>query len=239
MTKTLRQPTVRRCPPIIEPSRRAVLAGLAATPIWLLEQHGTRGDVVPLHVPPPIRFDVVRAGDVIGTHEVDFTAVGADEALSVRTRIDVEVRVFGIKAFDFHHTGTEIWSEGRLQRFDSDTLDDDSRFFVHGAATPDGFRIENRKGTSMAPADIMVASYWTPEIVRRTLLLDPQRGRVQQQELVGTDHVRIPVGAHAVEATRYTLAGVTEGWVAYDGSGRWLAAEMKKKGADIFYRLRA
>jgi hypothetical protein len=96
----------------------------------------------------------------------------------------------------------------------------------------------NRKGVEMAPADIMVGSYWTPEIARRTQLIDPQRGRVKEQQLVSKDAVKIPVASTPVDATRYTLAGLTNGWVAYDNRGRWIAAELEKKGSDIRYRLR-
>jgi hypothetical protein len=219
------------------PSRRTVLGGLTAGSLLILHWRGARAAfAVPDVAPRPIRFDIVRAGDVIGTHEVDFALSGG--ALSATTRIEVEVRVLGVKLFEFRHNGTEVWADGRLQKFDSETLDDDSKFFVVGRATADGFRMTNRKGVEMAPADIMVGSYWTPEIARETLLIDPQRGRLKEQQLVAKDAIRIPVASASVEAIRYTLTGLTDGWVAYDDRGRWIAAELKKKGSDIQYRLR-
>jgi hypothetical protein len=219
------------------PTRRTVLGGLIAGSLLVLYQRSARAAfAMPSVPPPPIRFDVIRAGDVIGAHEVDFGLAG--DALSVTTRIEVEVRVLNVKLFEFRHNGTEVWADGRLQKFDSETLDDDSKFFVVGRATADGFRMTNRKGVQMAPADIMVGSYWTPEIARETLLIDPQRGRLKEQQLVAKDAIRIPVASASVEAIRYTLTGLTDGWVAYDDRGRWIAAELKKKGSDIQYRLR-
>jgi Family of unknown function (DUF6134) len=186
--------------------------------------------------PPPIRFDVLRAGDVIGSHQVDFSSV--QDGLAVRTQIDIEVSVLGIKAFEFRHKSTETWGAGRLRTFESETLDDDSRFFVNGRATAEGFQIDHRKGSELAPPEIMVGSYWMPEIARQTLLIDPQRGTLKQQRLVSEDTVALVIGRSPVEATRYTVAGLTNGWVAYDHIGRWLSAELKKKGSDILYRLR-
>ena len=186
--------------------------------------------------PPPIRFDVLRAGDIIGSHKVDFSAV--QDGLAVRTQIDIEVSVLGIKAFEFRHKSTEVWETGRLRTFDSETLDDDSRFIVNGRATAEGFQINHRKGSELAPPEIMVGSYWTPEIARQTLLIDPQRGTLKQQRLVSKDTVALVIGRSPVEATRYTVQGLTNGWVAYDHIGRWLSAELKKKGSDILYRLR-
>jgi hypothetical protein len=209
---------------------------MAGSLILLQEWSARAAFAVPRVPPPPIRFDVFREGEVIGAHEVDFALSG--EALSVETRIEVEVRILGVKLFEFRHNGTEVWADGRLQKFDSETLDDDSKFFVVGRAEADGFRMTNRKAVEMAPADIMVASYWTPEIARRRQLIDPQRGRVKEQQLLGKDIVKVLVGSTTVDATRYTISGVSNGWVAYDDRGRWLAAEMNKKGSEILYRAR-
>lgn len=219
------------------PTRRAVIGGFLAGSFLLFEERSARAAfAVPRITPSPIRFDIVREGDVIGAHAVDFALSG--ETLSVTTHIEVEVRILGVKLFEFRHYGTEVWADGRLQKFESETLDDDSEFFVDGRAEADGFRMSNRKAVEMAPADIMVASYWTPEIARRAQLIDPQRGRVREQQLLGKDMVKVAVGSTIVDATRYTISGVNNGWVAYDDRGRWLAAELNKKGSDILYRAR-
>ena len=84
----------------------------------------------------------------------------------------------------------------------------------------------------------MVGSYWRPEIARQRLLIDPKRGRLKEQHLLAKDKVTVPVGSASVEATRYTVEGLTNGWVACDSGGRWLSAELKAKGSDILYRLR-
>jgi hypothetical protein len=219
------------------PTRRSVIGGFMAGSFLLLQQRSARAAfAAPSRPLPPIRFDVIRAGDLIGSHEVDFSLAGG--AFLVTTRIEVEVRVLNVKLFEFRHDGTEVWADGRLQKFDSETLDDDSKFFVVGRATANGFQITNRKGVEIAPADIMVASYWTAEIARRTQLIDPQRGRVKEQQLLGKDSIKVSVARATVDATRYTISGVNNGWVAYDDRGHWLAAELNKKGSDILYRLR-
>jgi len=226
-------------------SRRQALRGLAggilATGTLLLP--GGRGAAtaapgpsrLPAALPPAVRFDVLRGNDTIGSHQVDFQ--GNINDFSVRTRIDIAVRLLGVTVFVFRHDSTEQWRNGRLQTFESKTTDDDSEFFVSGRATADGFSISHRKGSELAPADIMVASYWTPSIAQQTQLIDPQRGRLKPQQLLGTDSLQVPVAGKPVQTTRYRVTGVTEGWVAYDAGGRWLAAVVRKKGTDIVYRL--
>src|SRR4029450_4389063 len=81
------------------PSRRTVLGGLTAGSLLVLHWRGARAAfAVPDGAPRPIRFDIMRAGDVIGTHEVDFALTGG--ALSATTRIEVEVRVLAVKLFE-------------------------------------------------------------------------------------------------------------------------------------------
>jgi hypothetical protein len=238
MRDDLDRPDDHRCP---QPTRRAVLGaallGAAATVLLTAAPHrmarGASTPLVPRTPPPAIRFDVIRAGRPIGRHEVDFRTV--PNGYAVRTSIDIAVRILGVTVFVYRHTGTETWVGGRLSAFDSETQDDDSAFFVVGRATADGFLITHRKGSETAPADIMVGSYWTREIALRPLLIDPQRGRLKDQQLLGTDTLQIMAAGTEVTATRYHLSGVTNGWVAYDDRGHWLAAELKKKGSDILY----
>jgi hypothetical protein len=235
-------PNLDHRPPV---ARRRVLSGLGASALAAAVLLGSdrAGRAAPAAVrptlpaspPPPIRFEVLRGSEVIGSHVVDFQGGGSD--FSVRTRIDITVRVLGVTAFAFKHDSTERWRDGMLQAFDSKTNDDGGEFFVIGRATADGFKITHRKGEETGPADIMVGSYWTPLIARQAQLIDPQRGRVKEQQLLSTDMLAVPVANNTVEATRYRVVGVTDGWVAYDATGRWLAAELRKKGSDILYRL--
>jgi hypothetical protein len=227
------------------PGRRLVIFGLAATAVTagaslLFNRHDAVAQTgsrprLPSPAPPPIHFDVIRNNDVIGSHKVEFQ--GASGEFSVRTVIDITVRVLGLTVFIYRHDGTERWRNGLLQAFDSKTTDDDSEFLVTGRAEAGAFRIVHRKGTEMAPPDIMVGSYWTPEIALQSQLIDPQRGRVKTQQLLSKDKMPLQVGRNSIEAMRYRVVGVTDGWVAYDAGGRWVAAELKKKGSDIFYRL--
>lgn len=226
--------------------RRSLLRGLAAAAVAAHPMLMLNGDKalaqaagprprLPGRNPPPILFDVVRNHDVIGTHRVEFQ--GNPGEFSVRTIIDINVRMLGVTVFVYRHDSTERWKGGLLQAFDSKTTDDDSEFVVTGRAEAGAFRVVNRKGTEMAPADIMVGSYWTPVIAQQSQLIDPQRGRVKPQQLLSADKMSIQAGTNSIQATRYQVTGVIDGWVAYDAGGRWVAAELKKKGADISYRI--
>jgi hypothetical protein len=213
-------------------SRRALLAaglGMAAAAV-----------PVPGAVAQPrsgIAFDLLRSGDEIGSHRMAFRA--EDGRLEVETRIDVTVSLLSVALFVYRHRGVETYRDGRLVRYRSETVDDDSEFFVDAEASPDGFVVTNKKGTWTGPQSIMVASYWHPRVLAYDTLLDPQRGRMKPQVIEGSRRVTETLAGAPVSATRYALSGVVNGTVTYDDDGRWVGASLVKKGADIVYRLRS
>lgn len=218
-------------PPVPLPlTRRQLLLaacglGLMASPAAALPAAPERG----------IRFDLVRSGVSIGSHTVDFGIDGG--GLGVETRIDVRVAPLGVVLFAYRHRSRERYEGDRLVAFDSETDDDDSRFFVHGRAETDGFRVRTKKGEALLSADTMVGSFWTPATLARPMLLDPQRGRLKPQTIEGRERLRLTLAGQEVAATRYRISGIINGTVTYDDAGRWLAATLLKKGSEIVYRL--
>jgi hypothetical protein len=184
-----------------------------------------------------IRFDLLRYGIAIGDHAIDFQADG--DRLEVRNRIDVSVGALGVVLFEFLHSSRESYEGERLVAFDSETTDGDGRFFVSGRASDDGFTVRTRKGTGVLPADTLVASYWSPRVLTRPVLLDPQRGRLKPQVIEAKERISIDVAGESRPATRYRISGVLHGTVVFDDEGRWLAATVMKKNSEIVYRLRS
>ncbi len=185
----------------------------------------------------PLTFDVVWAGGVIGVHAVRFETAGDD--LRVDTVIDIDVTLLWITAFSYLHHATEVWRAGRLVSFESDTLDNGRVDTVKGAAREDGFEVTGRRGTLTAPADIIPGTFWNPEIVSRDVVLDPKKGTLEDQVVLGHDRVQIEVGGRPLAVTRYRLDSILEGAIDYDDNGRWSGAWFRKRGGRVEYRLKA
>jgi hypothetical protein len=195
---------------------------------------GVRAALLPALPPDGLRFEVIVAGMTSGEHAVDFRSDG--ERLEVHNRIDIVVSPLGIRLFEYRHRSVETFIGDRLVGFESETVDDDSTFEVLGEAVTDGFEVTGRKGTFLALPSVLVASYWTPAIFTRDVLIDPQRGSLKHQTIHSRDRVTVPVDGNAVEATRYRVSGIITGSIDYDDEDRWLGATFQKKGVDIVYR---
>ena len=183
----------------------------------------------------PLRFDILMADDVIGSHQVEFDGFG-DELL-VETRIEIKVKFLFLTLFEYSHRSAETWKAGRLEAFASNTNDDGRLDSVIGQARDNGFEVQGRKGTTLAPADIMVGSFWNPEILSRDLLIDPQKGTLKEQVIHGRERTTLTVGGEPRPVTRYRLSSILDGEVYYDDRGQWVGGTFKKKGTNIRYRL--
>lgn len=212
---------------------RMTMAGLAAI---ALPGRPARADLLATMPKRRLVFEVLGLGKVIGSHEVN--AEGTPAAFVVQSEVDIDVSLLGVSLFTYRHTGTETWRDDRLFAFDSTSVGDNGRSeTVVGRATQNGFEVEGRKGAIMAPADIMVGSYWTAEMMSRDVLLDPQKGVLEQQVIHGRERTTMEVDGEDIPVTRYNISSILKGSVAYDATGRWVGASFKKKSTEIEYRL--
>lgn len=181
-------------------------------------------------------FDVLGLERVIGSHEVRIE--GDADAFAVQSEVDIDVSILGLSLFTYRHSAVETWENGRLIAFASTTAGDERKERVTGRATPDGFAVEGRKGLVMAPADIMVGSFWTQRMMAQDVLLDPQKGVLEEQVVREREQTTWDVGGEPRPITRYRIASILNGDIAYDRAGRWVGAKFKKKSREIEYRLR-
>ncbi len=184
-----------------------------------------------------MRFDILMADDVIGYHQVEFDGFG-DELL-VETRIEIEVKLLFLTLFEYSHRSAATWKADRLEAFASTTNDDGRLDSVVGQARENGFEVQGRKGTTLAPADVMVGSFWNPDILSHDLLIDPQKGTLKEQVIHDRERTTLTVGGEPRPVTRYRLSSILDGEVYYDDRGKWVGGTFKKKGTSIRYRLQA
>ena len=185
----------------------------------------------------PLRFDILMADDVIGYHQVEFDGFG-DELLA-ETRIEIEVKFLFLTLFEYSHRSAETWKDGRLEGFASNTDDDGRLDSVIGQARENGFEVQGRNGTTLDPADVMVGSFWNPDILSHDLLIDPQKGTLKEQVIHDRARTTMIVGGEPRPVTRYRLSSILDGEVYYDDGGQWVGGSFEKKGTNIRYSLQA
>jgi hypothetical protein len=217
----------------------ALAAGAVLLPavVPLRQAAASAQPAMPVLPDRPIRFDVIRLGEVIGFHNVDFN--GSGDRFTVLTEIDIRVSLAGLTLFDFQNRCRERWQNGRLVEIESRTHEDDSDFVLTGKAVDDGFAVSGRKNTLVAPADIMAATYWSPVQFTRKQVIETKRGRLRDQAVLSRARVPLSIGGRSVEVDRLTVTGSIDGQIFYDDSDRWVGAVFARRASDITYRLKA
>jgi hypothetical protein len=231
-------------PPATAGRRRLLRLAAAGLTLAVLPTPGRAADPAPapgagaagpLAPPPPVRFDVIALGAAVGRHTVTFSQAG--DAFTALTRIDIDARVLGVRLFRYRQETRESWRQGRLQAFTSEGNDDGQDFRTAGQAGEGGFVVDGRTGRVVAPADVMLATYWTPLMLTRAEVINPKRGNLKAQTVRPDGEATVSLGGETRSARRYAITGVLDGTILYDAAGRWVGASFDRKGAAIEYRL--
>jgi hypothetical protein len=212
--------------------RRFLVSGAAATMVA-----GNGAIAATPALPPPGRteFEVLHNGLPVGSLRLDMA--DRDGGREIWLTQQVLVTAFGVTLYAIKQQSHEVWSRGRLERFESETEEDDARFWVKGRAVGGAFEVQSRKERRTVPSDIMVATYWRPEICRQRQLLEPKRGRVRDQTLISVRPVTLALPDREVAGEEFRIRGILDGACVYDMQGTWRSASFEKRGT-IVYRVK-
>jgi hypothetical protein len=186
-----------------------------------------------------IAFQVLRENSDIGSHSLSFRLEGND--LHVKVAIDLEVGFGPITLFEYSHRNHEIWRDGRLFSLESETNDDGDKYRVR--VRRDGEKLLV-KATSMesyhAPMDAIPTSYWHPETVTQTHLLNTQTGEMVEVEITPRGEESIAVGGEDRPAMKYEVSGDQDLQLWYEPSGQPIGQLLKlafnARGSEIDYK---
>lgn len=203
--------------------RRAVLRGAAGLAL------AGAGAPMALAGPGPVRFRILRAGQVIGTHVVTLEPAPGGGRVA-RTAVDIAVRLAGIVVYRYTHRFTETWSaEGRLLAAASRLDRNGAASALEGRAEADGFVLTGPEGTTRLPAAVAPLTWWDPAIFRRPLLFAAGSGRALYR--LNVERRGLPGGGFVLQ-----VSGDDEGAATYDAEGRWAAHVLKgDDGSTVTY----
>lgn len=190
-------------------------------------------------VPDRIAFDVVRKGQVIGSHVVEFSGSAAGVVATISLRIAVTLGP--ITLYRYRHDATERWAGDEFVGFSASTDDDGDLLGVEIVRRQAGLLVTDRSGRSWpAPPDAIPFTHWHPAILRSPLI-NPMNGELLSETVqsLGEDDVPQADGT-TVRARHVRFTGTVELEDWFDAQGRWVGLRTKAKdGSVIDYRRRS
>lgn len=188
-------------------------------------------------VPPSnqFAFSVWRKGSQIGEHRLTFREDGDD--LVVDVDINLQVKLGFVTLFRYTHHNTEIWRDGKLVSLDSETHDDGSDFRLSVRPAGDVLDVDGWAGQFQVPADTLSSSYWNPDTIYRSRILDTQRGYLMDvnTEWLGEETIEAATGR--IAANRYRISGDLTMDIWYSQGGQWVKLDFATRGSTISYQL--
>ncbi len=184
-----------------------------------------------------LQFDVLRNGDVVGEHNVQFALSGRD--LTVDARFELEIRILFFPAYRYAYQSTSVWRDGRLVRLDALTDDDGSVSEVAARAEDGRVRIRGRDGTEWGDPSLIPTDHWNADVLGSDTVLNTITGEVSRVSIRDMGEETLPTATGTCQARRYAYSGDLETEVWYDPDGRWVGMRFQgKDGSTIDYRCR-
>ncbi|HVG82109.1 MAG TPA: DUF6134 family protein [Methylomirabilota bacterium] len=176
-------------------------------------------------------FKVIREGDQIGTHTVTARHEGGDLVLDIA--VDIKVKVAFITAYRYEQTRREVWRDGKLIAFESDTNDDGKKAKTSGKLEGDMLVVTGPGGTHKVRPDIIPNSWWNPDLAKQSELLSTFDSTVLKVKVEDAGEESVETSTGPVKAHRYVLTGEAEREVWYDAEGRWVHMRTGRGGTPV------
>jgi len=184
---------------------------------------------VAAHTPAEtMRFAIMRNGEQIGTHAIEISRTGPET--NVRITTDLSVKVLFITAYRLQHSATERWVNGLLLTVEATTENNGVHHKVSATRGTSGLEVQADGKTRRVDQNVLPASLWNQELMRRKIAFDTQDGQVDPISVTDNGTEDLSFGSRALKAHHYEIKGRYSQDIWYDEHGRLV--QVKLIGSD-------
>lgn len=212
--------------------RRVLLASAGSG--LLLAKSRRAWSELPVPAGDRLAFHIVRKGDTIGEHSVEFQRSGDD--LTVSVAADIVVGIGPIAFFRYKHRATVHWKGGLVVSVDAATNDDGSPQTMTARRDESGLVVEGSKAQRyVAPPNALPGTHWNKAMLNGPFI-NTQDGRLMTPTVTKVGLETLPVTGGTIQAEHYALRGDADLDTFYDATPAWVGLVFKAKdGTDIRY----
>jgi hypothetical protein len=218
--------------------RRALFASVgavAAHRAWAMGSDVPGLASLPIPESRAIAFRLMRHGDAIGTHTLDFHVAG--DMLDVDIAVDVLFTFGPIPLVRYNHHAVERWQGGRLASLTGHTNRNGTDMYMSAHRVTAGLWVEGSGTTPyVAPEDALPTTYWNARMLRGPMIGTQDGGLVHPKVTPkGVQPVKLVSGAER-PATCYSLTGDLDLDLWYDAQNSWMSMRFSvADGSTISY----
>lgn len=211
-----------------------------AIPIFLLFFNGARVSAAenPLTLyGDEIRFDIQRAGQVIGSHAVTFRPT--QDGIEARSEVRIAVDFFIFPAFRYRYDSHGYWQDGRLRGLAVDVNDNGRRDRLRLQSHSDGLTGEHNGVPISVQEFVHPTEHWDVSVINQSRVLNTITGKINNVTITRVGEDEVPTERGPVRAAHFRYSGDLDAEVWYDAEGRWVKLRFKgRDGSMIEYTCR-
>ena len=130
-----------------------------------------------------IEMDVLRNGKKIGFNKYLFK--NQKNILIVKNEISFVAKLIGINLLDVKGTSTEIYENGKLIKFMSNTIQNDKKKYNALMLNTEKktFKIKGSSFNGNVPSTALVGNWWNHNILQSEMIISPLSGSLKLQEV--------------------------------------------------------
>ncbi|MBB4284334.1 DUF6134 family protein [Roseospira goensis] len=191
-------------------------------------QLAARASALEALYPNGLRFDVVRKGDVVGSHRTRFRRDGSD--LVAESRMDLAITLLGFTVFRYDYRSTGTWRDGVPVALTAETNEDGDVRAVQARWTGDTLTVHGSKGRLTADRPLFPTNHWNPAVLTEDRVLNSITGGLNAVTITPGPIERVRTGTGPREARRFDYTGDLRVSAWYDARGRWV--KLRFEGRD-------
>lgn len=206
-------------------TRRAMTA--AAIAFCLASPTGIRAEQLAAAAHDPlqlygseIRFDVLREGEKVGKHIVQFAP--RTDGLQVTSRSEIEVTLLFLTAYRFRYQSIEHWQGGSLVRLHAATNDNGDFTNIDAKRDGDWLKVKTNGEAWQGAPQLIPTTHWNLAQTTAPALLNTLTGKLNQVQVTDAGLETVTLADGVRQARRFVYSGdlSVESW--YDLAGRWV-----------------
>ena len=185
--------------------------------------------------PRTLTYQILMGDDPVGTETVRLEPQG--DTLKVSVNATTRVKVLFLN-FRYDHQREEIWKGGTLDSVRARTDDDGTPHALEMTRRGAGYAVTVDGKTGEAPANALPLTLWTPEVLKRPVLLSVIDGKPNTVQATDLGPASLDIAGRRVEARHHRINGDVERDLWYTADGTLLKTTFKKSGYDVTYILK-
>lgn len=182
-----------------------------------------------------LSYRILMGDDLIGSEEVKLEPQGDRRKVTVTATTRVKVLFIN---FRYDHRREELWKGATLESMRATTDDDGTPHTLELDRKGGGYTLTADGKPVELPITALPLTMWTPEVLKRPLLLSVIDGARYNVAARALGMETIEAGGRKIEAQHHRIEGDVERDLWFAADGTLLKTRFKRSGYDITYVLK-